>query len=196
MDKKITSILFITSNKNKLKEIKLKLTDAIEIKDLSSINFTDEIPEPFETLHQNAVAKAQYIHQRFSLNCFAEDSGFFVEALHGEPGVYSARYAGEEKNDAANINKVLKNMEGVENRNAYFCTVIALILDDKEYLFEGKIHGAVTHSIIGDNGFGYDPIFIPNGYQQTFAQIDITEKNRISHRAIAVDKMVDFLKPI
>lgn len=196
MDKKITSILFITSNKNKLKEIKLKLTDAIEINDLSSINFTDEIAEPFETLHENALAKAQYIHSRYKINCFAEDSGFFVEASNGEPGVYSARYAGEEKNDAANIQKVLKNMEGIQNRNAYFCTVIALILDDKEYLFEGKIHGKITDKIIGENGFGYDPIFIPNGYDKTFAQIDITEKNRISHRAIAVDKMVNFLNTI
>ena len=196
MDKKITSILFITSNKNKLKEIKLKLTDAIEINDLSSINFTDDIAEPFETLHQNALAKAQYIHSRYQINCFAEDSGFFVEALNGEPGVYSARYAGEEKNDVANIQKVLKNMQGIQNRNAYFCTVIALILNDKEYLFEGKIHGKVTQEIIGENGFGYDPIFIPNGYDKTFAQIDITEKNRISHRAIAVDKMVNFLNTI
>ncbi|MEN9522423.1 MAG: hypothetical protein RL065_800 [Bacteroidota bacterium] len=196
MDKKITSILFITSNKNKLKEIKIKLSDAIEIQDLSSINFTEEIAEPFETLHENAKAKAQYIHSRYNLNCFAEDSGFFVEALNGEPGVYSARYAGEEKNDAANIQKVLKNLNGIQNRKAYFCTIIALILDNKEYLFEGKIQGVVTEKIIGENGFGYDPIFIPNGYDKTFAQIDITEKNRISHRAIAVDKMVNFLNTI
>jgi XTP/dITP diphosphohydrolase len=188
------NLLFITSNKNKLREIQLKISNEIHLQDLSSINFVEEIPEPFETLHENALAKAKFIHDRFAINCFAEDSGFFVEALNGEPGVYSARYAGEQKNDADNIEKVLSKLKNITNRNAFFCTVIALIINDKEFLFEGKIHGVVTENKIGESGFGYDPIFIPNGNNLTFAQIDIAEKNRISHRAIAVEKMVEFLQ--
>jgi XTP/dITP diphosphohydrolase len=177
-----------------LKEIQLKISNNIQLQDLSSINFNDDIPEPFETLHENALAKAKFIHSRYSINCFAEDSGFFVEALNGEPGVYSARYAGEQKNDDANIEKVLSKLKNETNRKAYFCTVIALIINDKEHLFEGKINGIVTENKIGESGFGYDPIFIPNGNNLTFAQIDMAEKNRISHRAIAVEKMIEFLQ--
>ena len=194
MEKKLNELLFITGNQNKVKEIKSKIGNAFELKGLSDINFTDEIPEPYETIVENAIAKATFIHDRFQINCFAEDSGLVVEALNGEPGVYSARYAGKQKNDNDNIAKVLQKLNGVENRKAYFCTVIALIIDKSLHTFEGRIYGNITFEKKGSSGFGYDPIFIADGYEKTFAEIDLAEKNKISHRAKAVEKMVAFLE--
>ena len=194
MDSKINSLLFITSNKNKIVEIQTKVGEAFELKSLSDIGFSNEIPEPFETIAENAVAKAKFIHDRFQMNCFAEDSGLVVESLNGEPGVYSARYAGEQKNDADNIQKVLQKLEGVENRKAYFITVIALILNNQLHTFEGRVYGNITLQTIGSGGFGYDPIFQPDGYTETFAELGLAVKNKISHRAKAVEQMIAFLK--
>jgi XTP/dITP diphosphohydrolase len=194
MDKKIETLLFITSNAHKKLEIGKKLEGLFSITDLTSINVTEDIPEPYATLKENAIAKANYVHDKFKINCFAEDSGLIIEALNGEPGVRSARYAGEEKNDDANIAKVLLNLENNTNRKAYFCTVIALIIHQKLYTFEGRIEGVITTKKIGNSGFGYDPIFIPNGYNETFAEMNLEQKNTISHRAKAVEQMIAFLK--
>ncbi len=193
MDSKINSLLFITSNKNKIVEIQTKIGEQFVLKSLSDIGFSDEIPEPYETIEENAVAKAKFIYDKFKINCFAEDSGLVIESLHGEPGVYSARYAGEQKNDADNIQKVLKKLTGIENRKAYFITVIALIFNHQLYTFEGRVYGNITHQTIGNGGFGYDPIFIPDNYSETFAELGLAVKNKISHRAKAVEQMTDFL---
>ena len=194
MDSKINSLLFITSNNNKIVEIQTKVGTQFALNSLADIGFSDEIPEPYETIKENAVAKAKFIHDRFHINCFAEDSGLVVEALNGEPGVYSARYAGEEKNDAANIQKVLQKLNDNQNRKAYFITVIALILNNQLHTFEGRVYGNITAEPIGNSGFGYDPIFQPNGYTETFAQLGLPVKNKISHRAKATELMIEFLK--
>jgi XTP/dITP diphosphohydrolase len=194
MDSKINSLLFITSNKNKIIEVQSKVGNDFVMKGLTDIGFSDEIPEPFETIPENAVAKAKFIHDKFRINCFAEDSGLVVETLNGEPGVYSARYAGEQKNDVDNINKVLKNLESNENRKAYFITVIALIFGNQLHIFEGRVYGNITLQPIGNSGFGYDPIFQPDDYSQTFAELGLDIKNKISHRAKAVEQMIAFLK--
>lgn len=187
-------LIFATHNPNKVKEISLKLPSNFKIKTLDEIRLTSEIPETGKTLQENASLKSKFIFEKLSVNCFADDSGLEVFSLNNEPGVYSARYAGEPKNDEKNIDKLLKELKHKTDRSAQFRTVISLLLEGKEYLFEGAIKGSIITERRGINGFGYDPIFVPEGYDKTFAEIDISEKNVISHRAIAVQKLIDFLR--
>ena len=186
-------LIFATHNKNKVNEILKKLPENIEIKTLNDLSIQEEIPETGSTLEENALIKAKFINENFKVNCFADDSGLEVESLENAPGVYSARYAGEPKNDEKNMDKLLLALENHSNRNAQFRTVICLILLGKEYFFEGIIKGKIIHARKGKDGFGYDPIFIPDGYEKTFAEMTIEEKNKISHRALAVEKLVEFL---
>ncbi len=192
------SLVFATSNQNKLLEINKLLTSDlnIEIKTLSDINVTEDIPETGKTIEENAIQKAAYIYNKYGYNCFAEDTGLLVDALNGEPGIYSARYAGEDRNDNKNIEKILSNLNSATNRNAHFKTVIALILEGETFIFEGKIEGEITTAPQGTSGFGYDPIFRPNGYNRTFAEIGLEEKNKISHRAKALFKLTGFLESV
>ncbi|BAX80070.1 non-canonical purine NTP diphosphatase [Labilibaculum antarcticum] len=186
-------LVFATNNRNKLKELQNLLGEEIELLCLADINCEDEIPEDYETLEENASQKAQYIFDKFNVNCFADDTGLEIEALNNEPGVYSARYAGEEKDAKANMKKVLENLNGVENRKSRFRTVISLIIDGKENQFEGIVEGNILEKERGIDGFGYDPIFEPKGYDISFAEMDMTEKNKISHRGLAVRKLVNYL---
>lgn len=186
-------LVFATHNKHKLQELKMLLSKSIELVSLIDINCIEEIAETADTLHGNALLKAKYINQKYKVNCFADDSGLEAEALNGAPGVYSARYAGPEQLAENNIRKLLQELNGKENRKACFKTVIALLLNGKEYLFEGVIDGEITNEKLGKQGFGYDPVFKPTGHSKTFAQMNPTEKNKISHRALAVNKLVDFL---
>ena len=187
-------IVFATQNKNKLSEIQAMMPEGIELISLQDLNHTEDIEETGTTLRENALIKARVIYQKYGMNCFADDSGLEVEALDGAPGVYSARYAGEEQIAANNVKKLLDEMKDKENRVACFKTVIALVLNDQEHFFEGAIEGEITYSEMGESGFGYDPVFKPLGYERTFAQMSACEKNAISHRARAVNKLVDFLK--
>jgi XTP/dITP diphosphohydrolase len=186
-------LVFATNNKHKLEEITHIIGDRYTIISLKELGCYNDIPETETTLEGNALLKARYIHSRYHCNCFADDTGLEIEALQGEPGVYSARYAGEHCSFEDNIVKVLQKMEGKTNRKALFRTVIALIIDNQEYLFEGCIKGSIIEDQKGISGFGYDPIFIPDGYTQTFAEMGDELKNRISHRAIATQKLIDFL---
>lgn len=186
-------LVFATNNPNKLKELQNLLGEEIELLSLADINCNDEIPEDHETLEENASQKAHYIFDKFKLNCFADDTGLEIEALNNEPGVYSARYAGEEKASKANMIKVLENLNGVKNRKSRFRTVISLIIEGKETQFEGIVSGNILEKERGIDGFGYDPIFQPKGYDISFAEMDMTEKNKISHRGLAVRKLVDYL---
>ena len=187
-------LIFATHNKNKTKEVKSMMPSHIELLSLDDINFHTEIEENATTLEGNALLKAKTIFEKTGINCFADDSGLLVDALNGAPGVYSARYAGSHKNDEDNMQKLLSELKDKTNKNAHFKTVMALIIDGKEYLFEGKIEGKIISEKLGTNGFGYDPIFVPDGYNETFAQLDAETKNKISHRARALQKMLDFLK--
>ena len=189
-------LVFATNNQHKLEEVSAILGNSIELLSLKDINCDTDIPETADTLEGNALLKAQYIYNNFGINCFADDTGLEIEALNNEPGVYSARYAGENKNPEANMLKVLDNLREKANRKARFRTVIALILNGKEYLFEGIINGKITNSKQGSAGFGYDPIFMPEGYNETFAELGNNIKNKISHRALAINKLSDFLKTI
>lgn len=189
-------LVFATNNQHKLEEVSAILGNSIELLSLKDINCDTDIPETADTLEGNALLKAQYIYNNFGINCFADDTGLEIEVLNNEPGVYSARYAGENKNSEANMLKVLDNLREKENRKARFRTVIALILNGKEYLFEGIINGKITNSKQGSAGFGYDPIFMPEGYNETFAELGNNIKNKISHRALAINKLSDFLKTI
>ncbi len=186
-------IVFASHNKNKALEIAELLPKNLTLVTLADLQFFDEINETGSTLPENALIKARFVSNKFNLNCFADDSGLEIEALNGEPGVFSARYAGIEKNDESNMNKVLSHLQFETNRNARFVTVIALLKDGVEYLFEGEIKGKITREKKGTNGFGYDPIFIPDGYEKTFAEFTKEEKNLISHRSIAVKKLLRFL---
>ena len=186
-------MVFATNNAHKLKEISHILNNSIFLKTLKDIGCSDDIPETGETLEENALQKARYINNKFGVNCFADDTGLEIEALNGEPGVYSARYAGESKSFDDNMNKVLEKLEGIANRNACFRTVIALIIDGNEFLFEGRVDGIIISEKKGVKGFGYDPIFLPGGYEKTFAEMTLEEKNRISHRALASEKLARFL---
>ncbi len=189
-------LIFATHNHNKLKEVKSLVPTSIELLSLDDINFNDEIEETATTIEGNALLKAKTIYEKTGINCFADDSGLLVDSLNGDPGVYSARYAGEQKNDEDNMQKLLHELKDKSNRNAHFKTAMALIVDDKEYLFEGKIEGKIISEKLGINGFGYDPLFIPNGYNETFAQLDSETKNKISHRARALQKMIEFINSI
>jgi XTP/dITP diphosphohydrolase len=189
-------LVFATNNPNKVKEIFHALAGAWEVQTLESIACKEELPETGNTLGANALQKARFVYDNYKANCFADDTGLEVEALNGAPGVYSARYAGEQKNAGDNCMKLLKEMASVSNRKARFRTVIALIIDGREHLFEGIVEGRINTELRGSNGFGYDPLFIPEGSQKTFAEMDLIEKNRISHRARAVNKLVDFLNSL
>lgn len=188
--------VFATNNAHKLEEVKDILGDKIELLSLKDINCHEEIPETADTLAGNALLKARYVYEKYHLNCFADDTGLEVEALKGAPGVYSARYAGDAHNSEANMKKLLHELENAENRKAQFHTVFALIIDGKEHLFEGTVKGEITKVHKGTSGFGYDPIFQPEGYSQTFAEMGNEEKNKISHRAKATQKLCKFLKSI
>lgn len=189
-------LIFATHNKNKTKEVKSMMPSHIELLSLDDINFHTEIEENATTLEGNALLKAKTIFEKTGINCFADDSGLLVDALNGAPGVYSARYAGSQKNDEDNMRKLLHELKDKGNKNAHFKTVMALIIDGKEYLFEGRIEGKIISEKLGTNGFGYDPIFVPDGYNETFAQLDAETKNKISHRARALQKMLEFLKTL
>ncbi len=189
-------LVFATNNNYKVKEIQTLIKENLEILTLNDINCTEDIPETSATIEGNAFQKARYLNQKYNYNCFADDTGLIVEALNGEPGVYSARYAGEHKNDDANMNLLLQNLEMIENRKAKFQTVIALVLNGKEYAFVGEVYGEIATEKRGDKGFGYDPIFIPDGYDFSFAEMSADEKNIISHRGIATRKLLDFLNSI
>lgn len=190
-------LVFATNNAHKLEEISSILGDKIELLSLKDIGCHEDIPETADTLEGNALLKSSFIYRNYGLNSFGDDTGLEVEALGGAPGVYSARYAGGEGHDSqANMRKLLCELEGVENRKARFRTAISLILDGKEYLFEGIINGEIIKEKRGDSGFGYDPVFKPEGYEQTFAELGAEVKNEISHRALAVKKLAQFLKEI
>lgn len=186
-------LVFATNNQHKLDEVRKITTGYTEIVSLSDIDCHDDIPETAETLEGNALQKARYIKENFGYDCFADDTGLEVEALDNAPGVYSARYAGPGHDSEANMNKLLHEMESKENRKARFRTVIALILDGKEYLFEGIVNGTIIEEKRGGSGFGYDPVFVPDTYSQTFAEMGNDIKNLISHRAEAVKKLTAFL---
>ena len=186
-------LIFATNNKNKVEEIRSILQQTFEIITLQEAGIHIEIAEPHFTLKENAIEKATVIYKITQENCFSEDTGLEVEALNGAPGVFSARYAGEQAKAEDNIKKLLFEMTGIENRKACFTTCICLILDGQQYFFEGKCEGSITNSIAGDNGFGYDPIFIPAGYSKTFAELSPATKAAISHRKKAVAKMTEFL---
>ena len=187
-------LVFATNNQHKLQEIKEILKGKFEVVSLKEINFFDEIEEPFETLHENALQKARVVHQFCGLDVFSDDTGLEVDVLNGAPGVYSARYAGENCSFQDNINKLLNALNLEENRKAKFRTVIALILNNKEYTFDGVVEGEITKEQSGSEGFGYDPIFKPEGFETTFAEMTSEAKNYISHRGRAVQKLTTFLK--
>ncbi len=195
-------LVFVTTNEGKMKEISNLLKGGFQLKSLKDLGFDGEIPEINPTLEENASAKAFYIYERFQVNCFADDTGLEVEYLNNWPGVYSARFAEMEDNikfaskkelTEANINKLLSLLKGKDSRKARFRTVISLILQGKEIRFEGMVKGEITEEKRGEGGFGYDPVFVPDGYDKTFAEMSLEEKNKISHRAIAFAKLVEFL---
>lgn len=186
-------IIFATNNKHKLDEIRKISEGKLEILSLNDINCRTDIPETGTTLEENALIKARFVKDNFGYDCFADDTGLEVKALDGAPGVYSARYAGEDCRAEDNIRKLLTNLEGISDRRAAFRTVIALLIGDEQYFFEGAIHGKIIDEKRGESGFGYDPVFVPDGYEQTFAELGEDIKNNISHRAIATTKLIRFL---
>lgn len=185
-------LVFATNNQHKLEEVQAMLTN-FEIVSLADINCFEEIPETADNLVGNAILKANYVTEKYGLDCFADDTGLEVEALNNEPGVYSARYAGEDNNSEANMAKLLKNLKNTQNRKAQFKTAIALNIQGKQFIFEGICEGTILTEKRGDSGFGYDPIFMPNGYKTSFAEMAMTEKGNISHRGKAIEKLVTFL---
>lgn len=187
-------LVFATNNKHKLEELQALLGDTIRLLSLKDIGCFEEIPEEQPTLEGNARQKAEFVSKNYGYSCFADDTGLEIVALNGEPGVFSARYAGEEKDANANMNRVLKKMAKINNRQARFRTVISLIENGKETQFDGVVEGTIIREKRGDAGFGYDPIFLPDGFDKTFAEMDMEEKNKISHRGRAVNKLVQFLK--
>ncbi len=189
-------LVFATNNKHKLQEVRDIIGSGVEILSLADIGCIDDIPETADTLEGNALIKARYIFEKYNVNCFADDTGLEVEALGGAPGVYSARYAGDGHNSEANMNKLLENLTGKNNRSAQFRTVIALIINGEEKLFNGIVKGEITEDKRGDSGFGYDPVFIPEGYTESFAQMDSSTKNSISHRYRATKQLSEYLQGI
>jgi XTP/dITP diphosphohydrolase len=191
----VKKLVFATNNQHKLKELRQILGDRFEILSLADIDCHDDIPEDYDTLEENSRAKALWVKERYGYDCFADDTGLMVDALNGEPGVRSARYAGDEHDSRANVRLLLKNLEGVENarRTAHFTTVITLLLDGEEHRFVGEVHGHITENCSGTEGFGYDPVFVPDGWKETFAQADSAKKNSVSHRGRAVAKLIEFL---
>lgn len=187
-------LVFATNNKNKILEVQQLLPSTIEIISLESIGCLEEIPETADTIEGNAIMKANYVTQKYGYNCFADDTGLEVDALNGAPGVFSARYAGEQRNSEDNIDKLLENLYLKTNRNAQFKTVIALNLNGNQHLFSGTVRGEITLKKTGNQGFGYDPIFRPEGFTETFAQLSLEEKGAISHRGKATEQLLAFLK--
>lgn len=188
------SLVFATNNAHKLMEIRKIIPSGFEVEGLKDIGCEEDIPETAETLEGNADIKALFVYERYSRNCFADDTGLEVDALGGRPGVYSARYAGEDGNADKNIIKLLSEMRGVAERKARFRTVISLIIDGKIMHFEGIVEGSILNEPSGVEGFGYDPVFLPDGYEQSFAEMDLELKNSISHRGRAVRKLIEYLK--
>jgi XTP/dITP diphosphohydrolase len=187
-------LIFATGNPNKVFEVRNLLGDDFEVGGLQDIGCTEELPETTPTILGNALQKARFVFEKYGVNCFSEDTGLEIDALGGEPGVYSARYAGEEKDPHANMDLVLRKMDGIENRRARFRTVIALLIDGQAYTFEGVAEGTIEKVKSGTAGFGYDPIFRPEGAALTFAQMNLAQKNAVSHRAKAIAKLISFLK--
>ena len=187
-------LVFASNNKNKIAEIQQLLPPSIIILSLEEIGCFEEIPETADTIEGNAILKANYVTEKYGYDCFADDTGLEVEALNGDPGVYSARYAGDQKDSNDNMNKLLANLKGESNRNAQFKTVITLNKDGKQILFTGIAKGKITEEKLGEKGFGYDPIFQPEGYTETFAQLSSEIKNKISHRGKATQLLITFLK--
>jgi len=186
-------LVFATNNKHKIQEISDIIGDKFLIISLGEIRCFEEIPEDFTSLEENALQKAKYVYEKYGYSCFADDTGLEVFALNGEPGVFSARYAVPECNSLNNIAKLLDNLKNIEDRRARFRTVIALIIDGEKFFFEGIVNGHIGFTPKGNNGFGYDPVFIPENFKKTFAELNSDEKNLISHRAVAVRKLIDFL---
>lgn len=188
------NIVFATHNKNKILEVQKMLPESIKILSLQDIGQFEEIPETGKTIEENAIIKANFITEKFGYDCIADDSGLEINFLNGEPGVHSARYAGEHRNDTDNMNLVLKKLKNTTERTAQFKTVIALNINKNQYLFNGIAKGNITLSKFGNEGFGYDPIFKPEGFDKTFAEMSLTEKNAISHRGKAIQLLLSFLK--
>lgn len=188
-----TTLVFATNNAHKLEEIREILGEKFHIVSLKELGCQEDIPEEQDTLEGNALQKARYIRDKYKVNCFADDTGLEIEALGGEPGVYSARYAGDGHDSEANMRKVLDKMSGETNRRARFRTVIALLLDGQEHLFEGEVRGEILRERHGEGGFGYDPIFRPEGFAQSFAEMSLEDKNKISHRGRATEALRKFL---
>lgn len=188
------TLIFASSNPNKIREVREMLDGLYEIKGLHDIGCTEEIPETADTIEGNALLKARYVVEHYGLNCFSEDTGLEVTALNGAPGVHSARYSGEDRDPQANIDLLQKNLAPHPDRSARFKTVIALSLDGVEHLFEGLVNGHIRQEQFGTGGFGYDPVFVPDGFSISFAEMGKEDKNRISHRGRAVQKLLDFLK--
>jgi len=186
-------LVFVTNNRHKMEEVARKISDKIELLSLADIGCFDEIAETGSTFHENAALKSNFIYKKYHLDCFADDSGLEVDALKGEPGIYSARYAGVHGDHEANISKVLEKLTDETNRSARFKTVISLVWKGESYFFEGAVEGTIRLSSSGIAGFGYDPIFEPDGYDKTFAEMTMDEKNRISHRGKALDELAAFL---
>ncbi|MDD2381998.1 MAG: non-canonical purine NTP diphosphatase [Mariniphaga sp.] len=186
-------IVFATNNPHKINELREILGKRFELMNLHDIGCEEEIPEDQLTLEGNASQKAFYIYNKYGYSCFADDTGLEIDALNGEPGVFSARYAGEEKDARMNMDKVLRKLGKINNRKARFRTVISLVLNGQEKQFEGIVTGQITRMKQGDTGFGYDPVFMPDGFDRTFAEMNMSEKNRISHRGRAVEKLVEYL---
>ncbi len=187
-------LVFATNNKNKILEVQQLLPESIEIVSLESIGCFEEIPETASTIEENAIMKANYVTQKYGYDCFADDTGLEVDTLNGEPGVFSARYAGKPCSSVDNMTKLLDALANTTNRKAQFKTIIALNLNGKQHLFTGIATGEITLKKIGNQGFGYDPIFKPEGYSRTFAQLSLEEKGQISHRGKATELLIDFLK--
>lgn len=190
-----TQLVFATHNQNKADEVQAKITDKFTVISLDQINCHEDIVEDGDTLEANASIKSNYVYKNYNKNCFGDDTGLEIEALNNEPGVYSARYAGG-RDPEKNIDLVLEKLKGEENRKARFRTVISLIIDDEEKLFEGIVNGTITEERTGSQGFGYDPIFKPDGFETTFAQMSIDEKNKISHRGRAMEKLLQYLNAL
>ena len=189
-------LIFASRNENKFLEIEKIIPKKIQLGNLNELNFYDEIPENEETIEENATFKAEFIHSKFGVNVFADDTGLEVEVLNGKPGVHSARFAGIECDSNKNINKLLELLENKKNRKARFKTIIVLIFKQQFYQFEGTVNGEILFDRKGKNGFGYDSIFKPKGFDKSFAELSIEIKNKISHRAIAMSKLIDFIKEI
>jgi len=189
------TLCFATNNKHKLEEVVPLLKGSFDLLSLDQIGCTHELPETQNTISGNSFQKAEFVYKHFNTPCFADDTGLEVEALNGAPGVYSARYAGDHRNSEDNINLLLENLKGNQNRKARFCTIITLIgLTPEPVFFEGIIEGVIIEERRGSTGFGYDPVFVPNGYQQTFAEMTLDQKNTLSHRGIATKKLIEYLK--